>query len=777
MKFTDGNWFKRQGVHMLHPVETQERAVTTTTLSLFAATAPVINRGSGINSSLLEIRLSAPFADVIRVQIFHYRGAQDRGPHFQVHNDPNATVVIEDHDDQTLFCSDRLTAMIHKGQPWNVDFSYDGRPLTGSSSRNTAYITVETANSKSAYMREQLDLTVGECVYGFGERFTSLVKNGQVVETWNHDGGTGSEQAYKSIPFYITNKGYGVLVNHPEQVSFEVASEHVKKVQFSVPGEELDYYIIGGQSMKQVLEHYTRLTGKPALPPAWSFGLWLSTSFTTDYDEKTVTHFVDGMAERDLPLSVFHFDSFWMKGLHWCDFEWDADIFPDPEGMLQRLKQKGLKICLWINPYVGQRSQLFEEGKRSGYFLRRANGDVWQRDEWQPAMAIVDFTNPAACTWYISKLKRLLAMGVDCFKTDFGERIPTDVVYFDGSDPVKMHNYYAFIYNKRVFDLLEEQRGCGEAVLFARSATVGSQQFPVHWGGDSSASYESMAESLRGGLSFGLSGFGFWSHDIGGFENTSTADVYKRWIAFGLLSSHSRLHGSQSYRVPWSYDEEASDVLRFFTKLKSRLMPYLYATACQATHSGLPMMRAMVLEFEGDPACEYLDRQYMIGEALLVAPVFSEQGQVSCYLPRGTWTNFLTGERVEGNTWRQEQHGYLSIPLYVRPDSIVALGQNEHRPDYDYTDNVELHVFELQDEHQASTIVYNQQGQPALHIQISRQEKMLTIHAEGVSKPCTILLRGIATIVSVEGAEYHTSPLGVRIELGGGVEYVEVELF
>jgi len=776
MKFTDGNWFKRQGVHMLHPVEAQEHAITTTTLSLFAATAPVVNRASGINSSLLEIRLSAPFADSIRVQIFHYKGTQEHGPHFQIHNDLNPVVIINETGDEITFCSGKLKASIHKGQPWNVDFSYDGRFLTRSSSRNTAYVTVDTTDGEKAYTRDQLDLTVGECVYGFGERFTSFVKNGQVVETWNHDGGTGSDQAYKSIPFYITNKGYGVFVNHPELVSFEVASEHVKKVQFSVPGEELDYFVIGGQSMKQVLEHYTQLTGKPALPPTWSFGLWLSTSFTTDYDEKTVMHFVDGMSERALPLSVFHFDCFWMKGLHWCDFEWDADVFPDPEGMLQRLKQRGLKICLWINPYIGQRSLLFGEGKRNGYFLKRSNGDVWQRDEWQPGMAIVDFTNPEACAWYSGKLKRLLEMGVDCFKTDFGERIPTDAVYFDGSDPLKMHNYYAFIYNKLVFDLLEEQKGRGQAVLFARSATAGSQQLPVHWGGDSYATYESMAESLRGGLSFGLSGFAFWSHDIGGFENTSTADVYKRWIAFGLLSSHSRLHGSQSYRVPWSYDEEAADVLRFFTKLKARLMPYLYAIASQVSHSGLPMMRAMVLEFEGDPACEYLDRQYMLGEALLVAPVFSDQGQVSFYLPRGIWTNFLTGEQVEGNTWRQEQHGYLSIPLYVRPNVIVALGQNESRPDYDYTDGVEFHVFELQDEHRASTIVYNQQGQSELHIDISRQGKRLSIRIEGVSKPCTILLRGIADITSAEGAEYSTSPLGVRIVPGMGVEYVAVAL-
>lgn len=773
MKFTDGNWFKRKGVQMIHPVEVVEREVTADTLAVFAPPIPFVHRGSGLNTPLLEIRFSAPFADVIRVQISHYKGVEERGPHFAVQSAPDAPVNISETEDEATFSSGKLTARVRKGQPWNVDFSYDGRKLTSSRSRNTAYITV---NDTDAYMREQLELSIGECVYGLGERFTAFVKNGQVVESWNHDGGTGSDQAYKSIPFYITNKGYGVFVNHPEHVSFEVASEHVKKVQFSVPGESLDYYIIGGETLKRVLENYTTLTGKPALPPAWSFGLWLSTSFTTNYDEATVTHFVDGMAERDLPLSVFHFDCFWMKGLHWCDFLWDDDVFPDPAGMLQRLKQKGLKICVWINPYIAQRSKIFAEGKQNGYFLKRANGDVWQRDEWQAGMAIVDFTNPAAREWYLSKLQTLLDMGVDAFKTDFGERIPTDVVYFDGSDPQKMHNYYAFIYNKTVFEMLEKRQGRGNAVVFARSATAGSQQFPVHWGGDSDASYESMAESLRGGLSFGLSGFGFWSHDIGGFENTSTPDVYKRWIAFGLLSSHSRLHGSHSYRVPWLYDEEAVDVLRTFTRLKCRIMPYLYGTASQAATIGLPVMRAMALEFEGDPACDYLDRQYMLGESLLVAPVFSEEGNVSFYLPRGTWTNFMTGETVEGGIWRQEQHDHLSIPLYVRPNSIVALGNETNRPDYDYADGVELHAFALQDGHEASTVVYNQQGQPELQVAIQHDGKKLTIRTEGVGKPWSLVLRGISAITSAEGAEYSTDKSGVRLVPAKDVKQVEVTL-
>jgi alpha-D-xyloside xylohydrolase len=285
------------------------------------------------------------------------------------------------------------------------------------------------------------------------------------------------------------------------------------------------------------------------------------------------------MKSRDLPLHVFHFDCFWMREFDWCNFQWDPRTFPDPVGLLKRLHERGLKICVWINPYIAQRSVLFDEAKREGYLLKKADGGVWQTDLWQPGMGIVDFTNPGACKWFASQLRRLAEMGVDSFKTDFGERIPTDVVYHDGSDPVKMHNHYTVLYNETVFTLLEEIRGKGDAMVFARSAHTTAQKFPVHWGGDCYSTFESMAESLRGGLSLGLCGFGFWSHDIGGFEGLPPVEVYKRWVAFGLMSSHSRLHGSSSYRVPWNYNDEACDVLRFFTKLKCRLMPYLYAAA------------------------------------------------------------------------------------------------------------------------------------------------------------------------------------------------------
>ncbi|MCO8269851.1 alpha-xylosidase [Actinoplanes sp. TRM 88003] len=686
MKFTDGYWLKRKGFSVLHPAQLRDSQADERTLTAWATTKPVRSRSDTLDTPLITIKLSSPAPDVIRVSMGHFLGGAPQGPNFEIAEQEHPVTI-----DATSLTAGNLTARFDAGEKWGLDFVAEGKRLTGTGWRGMGI--VDSADGEH-YVHEQLDLGVGEAVYGLGERFGPYVKNGQSIDIWNEDGGTSSELAYKNVPFYLTNRGYGVLVDHPGKVSFEVASEMVSRTQFSVAGQTLSYLVIYGPTPADILRKYTALTGRPALPPAWSFGLWLTTSFTTPYDEETVTSFVDGMAERDLPLSVFHFDTFWMREFHWCDFEWDPAIFPDPPGMLKRLHDRGLRTCLWINPYIAQRSAMFAEGLENGFLVKKAGGDVWQWDKWQAGMALVDFTNPAAREWYGAKLAALVEMGVDAFKSDFGERIPTDVVWHDGSDPERMHNYYTQIYNQVVFDVLRSAKGEDEAVLFARSATVGGQQFPVHWGGDNSATYESMAESLRGGLSLMSSGFGFWSHDIGGFEGRPDPAVFKRWIAFGLLSSHSRLHGNHSYRVPWLFDDESVEVLRSFTHLKYSLMPYLWEAARQAHEQGLPVMRPMVLGFPDDPAVTHVDRQYLLGGDLLVAPVFSEGGEVSYYLPAGRWTRWHTGEVLEGPGWQHETHGFDSVPLLVRPGAVVPVGNRTDQPDYAYADGVTLRVFE-----------------------------------------------------------------------------------
>ncbi len=761
MKFTDGYWNIRPGIKAYYPVQVHGTKLEENALTVFGPTRRIQHRGDTLDCPVVTARFSSPMENVIRVELVHHKGTHPQTPRFEIKPQPAPQVQIQEDDQGASLTSGKLTVKVEKAGDWKIDFLDGSRRITGSAWRGVGLI--DTPDGQ--FIHDQISLGVGECVYGLGERFTAFVKNGQVVDLWNEDGGTSSEQAYKNVPFFITNRGYGVFINHPERVSLEVASEKVERIQFSVPGERLEYFLIYGPTPKEVLSRYTALTGRPALPPAWTFGLWLTTSFTTNYDEQTATGIIDGMAERNIPLHVFHFDCFWMKEFQWVDFAWDQRVFPDPAAMLARLKARGLRICVWINPYIAQQSVMFEEGLAGGFLVKRSNGDVWQWDRWQAGMALVDFTNPAACRWFGDKLRALVDMGVDTFKTDFGERIPTEVVYFDGSDAVRMHNYYTFLYNQTVFNVLEEKLGVGQAAVFARSATAGSQQFPVHWGGDSTATFKSMAESLRGGLSLGLSGFGFWSHDMGGFEQTAPADVYKRWCAFGLLSSHSRLHGNSTYRVPWLFDEEAVDVLRHFTQLKCRLMPYLFAAAVEAHQSGIPVMRAMHLEFPDDPACDTLDRQYMLGGSLLVAPVFTHEGTVDFYLPAGKWTHYLTGKVVEGGRWIRESHDFFSLPLYVRSNTLLPTGANDQRPDYDYLEGLTVETFELQDSESVSQTIFNVDGSPAASFNAHRDGEIVDVNISGAlqNKTWSVLMRGMPDLKSVSGGSIQQEPQGTRI--------------
>jgi alpha-D-xyloside xylohydrolase len=401
------------------------------------------------------------------------------------------------------------------------------------------------------------------------------------------------------------------------------------------------------------------------------------------------------MRTAQIPVEVFHFDCFWLRAFHWCDFVWDPKFFPDPAGQIKRMKESGLvnKVCVWTNPYIGQASPIFKFAVGKGYLLKRKNGDVWQWDLWQTGMGIVDFTNPEACEWFVSCLNRLFDTGVDCIKTDFGERIPTkDVQWHDNSvAPTRMHNFYAFMFNKLVYEAVQNRYGKDQAVLFARTACAGTQRFPLQWGGDSESTPSALAESLRGGLGLGLASFASWSNDIGGFEGKPPPWIYKRWVAFGLLCTHSRLHGSSSYRVPWLIDdsstepENCTDVLRHWVRLKRKLMPYLYGQAIDSFENGWPTsIRAVALEFPDDPTAWYLDRQFMIGSSILAAPIFEEDGTAEFYLPPGRWFNYWNGQEVTGGKWLNEKYGYLECPMYVRGNTTLVLGQEQGEGGFGY---------------------------------------------------------------------------------------------
>ncbi|KAH7915998.1 glycoside hydrolase family 31 protein [Hygrophoropsis aurantiaca] len=757
MKFNDGFWLLKHDVKAYYGLQVTQVKTEQDGFDLQVATRPIRHRGDTLGGPLLSVKVHSPTEGVIGVRIDHFRHVE-QFPTIPLFPDapPIPNVTLSRDDTLSSISTGGLVAEITEN-PYTITFKDSKRVLTSAGFKHQGIFdvpsrwTLGTAANSSClaldpssnpnpaalpenvrYMHSELNMSPGELIYGLGEQFGAFVKNGQAVSVWNRDGGTSSEQAYKCVPFYITNRNYGVFINHSGEVEVEVGSEKVSRVGVSVAGETLEYFIIYGKTPLDILERYTRMTGRPALLPAWTFGLWLSTSFLTSYSSDTVSGFLQGMQERNCPVRVFHLDCFWMKQYEWCSFTFDPENFPDPKAYLSEIKQKyNVKICLWINPYISQLSPIFEEGVKGGYFIKRTDGTPWQWDLWQPGLATLDITNPAARKWYSDKLSALLDLGVDTFKTDFGERIPhASIKYHDGSDPMRMHNAYAVIYNELVFNLLQDRFGKGEAVVFARASAAGGQRFPVHWGGDCESTFEAMAEALRGALSLTVSGFAFASHDIGGFEGHPPPEIYQRWVAFGLFSSHSRLHGSSSYRVPWQYGEDAAKSMAKFLDAKHRLMPYIYSHAVQAHTNGHPLPRAMFLEFPDDRTTHYLDRQYMLGPSLLVAPVFvPKEEETEYYLPAGRWTSFFHPERtIQGPAWVRETVPLDEIPVWVRPGSILALGPaGSGRPDYALNQNLELHLYEIEPGQSVTAVLSNGGGSTVDAVSVERSTERETI--------------------------------------------------
>lgn len=737
VRLRDGMWLPAAGMKVDYAEEVYDIAAheDQQQLSLLCPVKQIRGRGDTLNQPTVTVDIKAEMDGVVSVESTHWAGAQNKGPHFDLYpqGKPSVQGKIVKSDKGTTLESGSLAATISSDpHTFNIQFhSTDGsRNLTTLGQRSTGYAYSPTPTTPMQlgdmrdfqhYMFMQTTLSVGESVHGLGERFGAWNKVGQAVTIWNADGGTSSDQSYKNVPFWMSNRGYGVFIDTPGRVEMEIGSERCCRVQTTVESQRLKYYVIYGPTPKEVLKKYSILTGRPGKVPAWSYGLWLSTSFTTNYDEATVTSFLEGMKERGSPVEVFHFDCFWMKAFTWSDFVFDSERFPDPKGQISRMKESGLckKVSVWINPYIAQHGAAFKTAAEKGYLLKRKNGDVWQWDLWQAGMGLLDITNPEAVTWYVECLNGLFDTGVDAIKTDFGERIPTkDVQWFDTTvDPEKMHNYYAFGYNKLVYEAVQKRYGDDEAVLFARASTAGCQRFPLQWGGDCESTPEALGETVRGGLSLGISGFSFWSCDIGGFEGSPPPWIYKRWVAMGLLCSHSRLHGSNSYRVPWTVDnddrseEGCSKTLAKWRALKMRLMPYILSQAAEAIDGGLPLsLRSVALEFPEDPTAWYLDRQFMLGSQLLIAPIFEESGEVEFYLPKGKWTSYFTNEVKAGPGWFREKHNFGSLPLYVRENTVLVLGGREvEGPAYDYAKGVEVCLYQARSG--ARTTLVNNEGE------------------------------------------------------------------
>jgi alpha-D-xyloside xylohydrolase len=499
-----------------------------------------------------------------------------------------------------------------------------------------------------------------EHFYGFGEKFTDFDKRGQRLEMWNYDAyGAQGEWAYKNVPFFVSSRGYGIFVDSVRRVNFDMAqSNHAA-------------FTLIGPDPKTIISRYADLVSHPIQPPKWSLGLWMSSGFKDD-DAQSVMARARALREHDIPCDVLHLDCYWQRYGRWSEMLWDRDMFPDPEGLIREVHALGFRVCLWINSYIGIESERFTEGSEKGYFLKNRAGETYVAPLWgtyHPPVAVVDVTNPEAAAWYREMLRVLLRQGIDVFKTDFGEGVPADAVACNGMTGDELHNLYTLLYNDLAAGVTVEETG-GTGLVWGRSTYAGGQRHAAQWGGDPNCTYQALASTLRGGLSMGMCGHAFWSHDIGGFHRQPSPDLYVRWAQFGLFSPMSRAHGMTT-RLPWDYGEEAERIFRDYVKLRYRLLPYIYTYSMIAAEQGLPMLRAMVLEFPDDPLVRTLDLQYMFGSELLVAPVYNAGGKRPVYLPAGQWVDFWTRQVLTGPGVANVEAPLDVLPLYVRANALI----------------------------------------------------------------------------------------------------------
>ncbi len=699
-------------------------------------------------------------------------------------------VLLDEGEEGVTLDSGQLRVRVGR-RPWSLRVEAGGRAVLEQrpddrSALGGGPLVLPTGYSKGADGRiafhEAWSLEPGERLYGLGGQFGPFDKTGQRIVSWSRDplGAVTTTMSYLNVPFLLSSRGYGLFLHHHSKIVYELGNPYPQTAAFRVNDPWLDYFIVYGPSLKEVIGRYGEVTGRPLVPPLWSFGVWYSRCMYRDRAQ--VEGIVERLRELGIPGDVVHLDPLWLKERRkrqrdGCDFEWDEEAFPDPEGFVRWLAERGFKLSLWENPYVWQGTEMHREGVEKGYFAKARDPSAHSASSGQAGSgqamglarpldnpdetALVDFTKPEAVRWWQEKHRRYLRMGVAAFKTDYGEATPPDALFADGRTGEQLHNLYPLLYNRAVFEVSAEERE--EPLVFARSGYAGSQRYPINWTGDAPCTWGGMAATLRAGLSLSLSGIAMWSHDIGGFWNPDAmqppeATLYIRWAQFGLLSSHARFHGIRG-REPWYFGEKAVEVVREFARLRYRLLPYIYSLAREAAESGLPVVRPLLLEYPEDAAAETVDFEYLLGRDLLVAPVTNAEGRCVVYLPEGRWCDWWTGEVLQGPRFLRQEAPIERLPLYVRMDSIVPLA-----PAMDYVGQREWAplTLEVRLASRAAARVWTPVGE--VRVEGTREGDAVRVSVEGPSQGYEVrvvepgrlgqvAVEGEATLGGVEGEE------------------------
>jgi len=560
------------------------------------------------------------------------------------------SIVIREYPFSIMLCDERGREMT-RTRHWADNDSTQIKVLP--------FQFIKRASDNIRSINPVFSLRPNEKIVGCGESPTALNKVGQKVHLFVTDPQSPEgDQMYKPIPFFISNKGYGMFMHTSAPVTCDFGATHAGSAKLFMADETLDLFLFWGKPA-EIIDQYTNLTGKATMPPLWSFGTWMSR--ITYFSQEEGYEVARKLRENKIPADVIHFDTGWFQTDWQCDYVFAPDRFPDAQKMINDLLADGFHISLWQLPYFTPKNKYFPELIEKGLYVKNQKGGLPYED------VVLDFSNPETVTWYQEKLEGLLKMGVGAIKVDFGEGAPLNGIYANGKGGLYEHNLYPLRYNKAVADITRITKN--ETIMWARSAWAGSQRYPLHWGGDAANTDIGMLTTLRSGLSLGLCGFSFWSHDIGGFVQSCPEELYSRWLPFGFLTSHTRIHGAPPTE-PWYYSKDFMDGFRRSAELKYRLMPYIVEQSEECTRTGLPMLRALLIEYPDDPVAWQIEDQYLFGSDIMVAPLFESDKERLVYLPVDRWVDYQSGKTYDPG-WHRLTTGQIPALILVRKGAVI----------------------------------------------------------------------------------------------------------
>jgi len=607
-------------------------------------------------------------------------------------------------------------------------------------------LSIQKENSEFKFF-QSFSIQPNEQFWGMGERFGPIALRGQEIVTFLKFNGYSSENScFKPINFFMSSNGYGIFINTYRPCGISFGKRMANTLTFAIKDQLLDFFIFLPPTFKKILKLYSQITGFSPLPPKWSFGIWMSRD--SYRSQKEVEKVALRLRKEKLPCDVIHIDPGWMLvddripyygsneyGCYWeCNLQWNKH-FPMPEKMLDKLKKMGFKVSLWEIPRLSRRSKIYEEAKSRGFLVKKQDGSIYGEDS--DLGGYVDFTNPSTVKWFKEKHKKLLAQGVSCFKADSGEGGPIDGIYYsmNGKDAKQI---YSFLYNKALFEAVKEFSG--EGFVWASTGFAGSQRYPIVWGGDNRALYGDISSSLRSAISLGLSGIPFWSMDIGGWWFPLDEELYIRMMQVGLFCSHARFHGNTP-REPWHFSKKVVNLYIKYAKLRYCLLPYLYSQAYLSTKTGLPIIRALVLEFQDDPASWCIDDEFLFGENILVAPILSRQNIRFVYLPKGIWFNFWNKKILKGPRAIRYNAPISILPLFVKGNAIIPIGTP-----LNYVDEKPLNLLNIEvyvGDKNGKGILY--EGNKEYVFLYTLKEKKITLNLPLIDKDYQIKIYGLST--------------------------------